>query len=142
MLYDEINQDPRRDESTSGQGNDPRAQRPIADREVPLAKRSTPAAVHAWLDGDLPEAAVRRGDMAHDVEFWQHINREMDNRRHMRTPAHVFDQIMEALPQTAPTVITPWWRRAFVTTPAAAAALGAGVLAIGAAIAAWLMHAR
>ena len=33
--------------------------RPVADREVPLSRRTTPAQVHAWLDGELPESAVR-----------------------------------------------------------------------------------
>ncbi|HEU4563551.1 MAG TPA: hypothetical protein VFS05_02840 [Gemmatimonadaceae bacterium] len=140
MLYDDINQ-PRRDEDTPDRGNDARGHRPVPDREVPLKRRATPRAVHAWLDGDLPEAAVRRGDMVRDVEFWHRLNEEAETRRHMRTPAHVFDQIMEALPQTTPTVITPWWRRPFAMTPMTAAAIGAGVLAVGAAVV-WIVFAR
>ena len=39
--------------------------RPLADREVPLGRlesetRTLAAPVHAWLDGELPEASVRR----------------------------------------------------------------------------------
>ena len=140
MMHDDMNQ-PRREETGADRGRPPRDQQ-LPDREVPIRRRRTPAAVHAWLDGDLPEAAVRRGDMAKDVEFWDKLNQEADQRRRMRTPAHVYQQIMDALPQTTPTVITPWWRRPFALTPAAAAAVGAAILAIGAAIAALVMQAR
>src|SRR5918911_3864169 len=132
MPHDDLNQ-PRREETAPDRGRQPRTPQPMADREVPIRRRRTPAAIHAWLDGDLPEAAVRRGDMAKDVEFWDHINEEADERRRMRTPAHVYQQIMDALPQTTPTVITPWWRRPFAVTPVIAAAIGLGILAVGAA---------
>ena len=46
-------------------------------------------AVHAWLDGELPEASVRKGDTGRDVEFWKQINVEVDRRRRMHTPAYV-----------------------------------------------------
>ncbi|HET7585627.1 MAG TPA: hypothetical protein VFK13_12005 [Gemmatimonadaceae bacterium] len=105
--------------------------RPLADREVPLRRRHTPASVHAWLDGDLPEAAVRSGETARDVDFWKQIGREVDQRRHMRTPVHVYDEIMNALPQTTPQVITPWWRRPLELTPMNALILGAAILAAG-----------
>ncbi|MDQ3698930.1 MAG: hypothetical protein M3373_13065 [Gemmatimonadota bacterium] len=142
MLYDDVNQ-PRREDATPDRVTDSREQRPVADREVPLKQRtSTPRAIHAWLDGDLPEAAVRRGDMARDVEFWHRVNQESEARRHLRTPAHVYDRIMQALPQTTPTIITPWWRRPFELKPATAATLGAGAIAAGAAIAAWLLSVR
>lgn len=115
----------------------------IADREVPIKKSPrTPEAVHAWLDGDLPEAAVRRGDTAKHVEFWNELNTEVDKRRQMRTPPHVYAQIMDSLPQTTPRIITPWWRRPFAVTPALALMLAAGALVIGAAVAALLMRAR
>ena len=78
-----------------------------SDREVPLGHQEQDArvlapAVHAWLDGELPEASVRKGDTARDVEFWKHINVEVDQRRHMRTPTYLEARIMEAIPQTAP----------------------------------------
>ena len=138
MTHDDMNE-PRREETGAERGRRPRDEQ-LPDREVPIRHRRTPAAVHAWLDGDLPEAAVRRGDMAKDVEFWEHVNEEADRRRRMRTPAHVYQQIMDALPQTTPTVITPWWRRPFALTPAAAAAVGLGMLAVGAAVAALVMR--
>ncbi|MEJ7809603.1 MAG: hypothetical protein WKG32_04215 [Gemmatimonadaceae bacterium] len=137
MRNEDMNQDARRNENARERSVERPASR-RSDREVPVPvkRRETPAAVHAWLDGDLPEAAVRRGDMAKDVEFWHKLNQQVDERRHMRTPAHVLDSIMAAIPQSAPTVITPWWRRPFVLTPAAATAVGAGLLAAGAAAAA------
>ena len=68
--------------------------RPVADREVPLGHQEQEArvlapAVHAWLDGDLPEASVLKGDTGRDVEFWKQINVEVDRRRRMRTPAYL-----------------------------------------------------
>src|ERR1700712_418368 len=99
--------------------------RPLADREVPLGHqehegRVLAPAVHAWLDGELPEASVRKGDSARDVEFWKTISVEVDQRRRMRTPLNLEAQIMDALPQTVPQIITPWWRREFVVSPKAA----------------------
>lgn len=103
---------------------------PVADREVPLGPaRRTPPEVHAWLDGELPESAVRRGDMVKDVEFWNRIGDEAERRRRLKTPAYVQQRIMEALPQTRPSVITPWYRREFVVTPGAGLAIAAGLVA-------------
>ena len=119
-------------------------ERPLADREVPLGHQEQDArvlspAVHAWLDGELPEASVRKGDTARDVEFWKNINVEVDRRRRTHTPTYLEAQIMDALPQTAPQVITPWWRREFVITPKAAVG-GAGTLVVvGAAVTAAFM---
>ncbi len=107
-------------------------ERPLTDREVPLGHqvgRVLSPAVHAWLDGELPEAAVRKGDTARDVEFWKRLNEEAESRRHMRTPAHVQARIMGSLPQSVPQLITPWWRREFVITPTAVVTT-AGVLVV------------
>jgi hypothetical protein len=90
-------------------------------------------AVHAWLDGELPEASVRKGDTARDVEFWKQINVDVERRRHMHTPQYLEARIMEALPQTAPQVITPWWRREFVLTPAMAVGAAAALVVVAAA---------
>jgi hypothetical protein len=140
------NHTPERRPETAGGARDSRAEsRPerMADREVPLRRTSrTPAAVHAWLDGDLPEAAVRRGDTAKHVEFWKELNTEADKRRQMRTPPHVYAQIMSSLPQTTPRVITPWWRRQFAMTPAIAMAVGTALLLVGAAVAMMLVRSR
>jgi hypothetical protein len=111
------------------------SQRPLADREVPLERAEGLAApLHAWLDGELPEAAARKagGTANRDVEFWRTVSQETERFRHMRTPAHVADRIMGALPQTAPAVITPWFRREFVVTPAVALGTAALLVAVAA----------
>ncbi len=95
------------------------APRPLADREVPLGPPSTSIAdaVHAWLDGEAPESQARRGDSARHVDFWKRLDEDLAARRRLRMPAHLHARIMNALPMTAPTLITPWWRREFVITP-------------------------
>ena len=61
-------------------------ERPLTDREVPLVQpdtgRQLSPAVHAWLDGELPEAAVRHGDTQRDVEFWKRMAQVTETRRH------------------------------------------------------------
>ena len=108
--------------------------RPVVEREVPLGQqteRSLASSVHAWLDGELPEAVVRKGETARDVEFWHTLSDQMETRRRMRTPAHIEAQIMAALPHHAPAaVITPWYRREFVITPVAAVSSVAALIAI------------
>ena len=111
--------------------------RSTVEREVPLGQhedRVLAPSVHAWLDGELPEAAVRKGDTARDVEFWRNLNGQMERARRMRTPEHVESQIMAALPHHAPQIITPWYEREFVITPFAAVAATAGIIAVTAAV--------
>lgn len=133
MLHDDMNERPEANGPAPQRErpSNPRAEREV---EVPIRRRTTPAAVHAWLDGDLPESAVRRGDTSRDVEFWNRLNSEIDVRRRMKTPTYVYDQIMEALPQTTPAMVTPWWRRPFGLTPMQAAVTAAGLVALGAAL--------
>jgi hypothetical protein len=111
---------------------------PLTDREVPLSQpetgRQLSPAIHAWLDGELPEAAVRRGDSQRDVEFWKRMAQVTETRRHMTTPAHVQQRIMDALPRNVPQLITPWWRREFVITPAAALGAAGALVALTAAL--------
>jgi len=114
-------------------------ERPLADREVPLGHQENDSrvlapAVHAWLDGELPEASVRKGETARDVEFWKNINVEVEQRRRMMTPTYLEARIMDALPRTAPNVITPWFRREFVITPAAAVGAASALIVVAAAI--------
>lgn len=110
------------------------AARPMADREVPLHRDGLAPALHAWLDGELPEAVVRKGTTARDAELWRRINLEARQLRHMQTPAGFEDRIMAALPSTAPAIIDPWYRREMVMTPAKAITAGA-ILVTAAAIA-------
>lgn len=115
---------------------------PVADREVPLGGTRKIDVINAWLDGDLPEAAVRRGDMAKDVELWNRINAESERRRQLKTPPHVQAQIMAALPRTAPQLITPWYRREFVISPLVALATASTLVAIAVAATALLLRLR
>jgi hypothetical protein len=111
--------------------------RSVVEREVPLGQqedRVLSAAVHSWLDGELPEAAVRKGDTARDVEFWRTVSDQMDRARRMRTPQHVEAQIMAALPHHAPQLITPWYQREFVIKPFAAVAAAAVIITLTAAL--------
>jgi hypothetical protein len=119
-------------------------ERPLADREVPLGQQEQDArvlspAVHAWLDGELPEAVVRKGETGRDVEFWKQINVEVETRRRMRTPVFVETKIMNALPQTAPVAISPWWRREFVIRPTYALAVAAALIVAASAVTATLI---
>ena len=109
--------------------------RPLTDREVPLGRPGMSAEVHAWLDGELPETEVRRGDTQRDVEFWNRIAEQAEARRQMRTPAHLQAQIMAALPQAAPAAdTTPWYGRPIELAPVYAILGGAALVAAGAAI--------
>ena len=117
-------------------------ERPLADREVPLDRHVTgrvlAPAVHAWLDGELPEAAVRQGETQRDVDFWKALNEAAAERRHLRTPINLEQRIMAAIPQTLPQVITPWYRREMVITPAAAVGAATALVAFAATVTALL----
>ena len=119
-------------------------ERPLADREVPLGQQEQDArvlspAVHAWLDGELPEASVRKGDTARDVEFWKQIGGEVERRRRVHTPAYLEAQIMERIPQSAPAVITKGWQREYVVTPTAAIVTGSALVLTAAVVTAIVM---
>lgn len=105
------------------------AARPPADREVPI-EGHTAAAINAWLDGDVPESAVRRADTARDVDFWLRIEKEVEVRRDMKTPAHVFQQIMESLPEATPRT-TAWYERPLTVSPMVAITAAAAAVAVG-----------
>lgn len=143
-MFDDIhsengrNLDGQRKERRPGLERRADIENPLTDREVPLQQpdtgRQLSPAIHAWLDGELPEAAVRRGDSQRDVEFWKRMAQVTESRRHMTTPAHVQQRIMDALPRNVPQLITPWWRREFVITPAAALGAAGALVALTAAL--------
>ncbi len=142
FVDDRQNQGPEEGAERDGlpAGRSEQRPRPVADREVPLDRHGgLSAAVHAWLDGELPEAAVRKGETAKDVEFWQMIGQETARMRQVRTPARVEALIMDALPQTAPRMITPWYRRELVVTPAALLASAAALVTLTATVTALLL---
>lgn len=129
-MLDDLHRGPDEGPKRAGRSN---GDRPMADREVPLAPQggTLSAAVHQWLDGELPEAAARRAGASRDIDFWRRVNQELQPRSHMRTPAYLEAQIMQALPDRAPTaVIDPWWRREMVLTPAAVLGGAAALVAL------------
>ena len=108
--------------------------RPPSDREVPIGPPSVsiPLSVHAWLDGETPERNAGRGEPSRDVELWKRLNGELESRRRMRTPVGLQARIMEAIPQHAPQLITPFWQREFVVTPSSALLAAATLMAFAA----------
>lgn len=120
-----------------GEGQAPkraRDERPLTDREVPLGQARNMAPIHAWLDGELPESAVRTAESARDVDFWRKVTEETERRRTMKTPAYLEAQIMAALPtETTADGVQTWWSREVTMTPATAAVAAASLLAVGAA---------
>jgi hypothetical protein len=108
---------------------------PLTDREVPLEQARNMAPIHAWLDGELPESAVRTAESARDVDFWRKVTEETARRRTVKTPAYLEAQIMAALPTTDRTAdgVQTWWAREVTMTPATAAVAAASLLAVGAA---------
>ncbi len=115
---------------------------PLADREVPLpgseAFGTTPAAVHAWLDGEATEADARAAD-AKQVALWSRIADETNARRRMTTPSYVQQRIMDALPEARPAMATASSVAAgttatvgrIVMTPIVAMMAAAGFIALG-----------
>ena len=73
--------DSRSDEPARTRGDAPAPGRPVSDREVPLTGRTATADIHAWLDGEVPESAVRRADTARDVDFWNRLEKDVEVRR-------------------------------------------------------------
>jgi len=139
-MFDDLHSDGRGDNGRKRENGQP--ERPLADREVPLTPPSAAIAdaVHAWLDGEAPESSVRRGEWSREVEFWKKLDDELAARRRLKTPAHLQAQIMNALPMHAPQMITPWWRREMVVTPASAMVAAAALIAVAAFATALLMR--
>ena len=137
-MFDDLHSDGLNDGRKRENGQ---PERPLADREVPLTPPSATIAdaVHAWLDGEAPESSVRRGEFSREVEFWKKLDGELAARRRLKTPAHLQVQIMNALPMQAPQIITPWWRREMVVTPATAIAVAAALVTLAAVATAMLL---
>jgi hypothetical protein len=139
-MLDNLDPRERRSEDTPKSG-ETSAARPLSDREVPLTGDTRTATLNAWLDGEVPESEARATANARDVEFWLRIEKEVEVRRDMKTPVHVYRQIMEALPVDAPTAL-PWFKRQVTVTPMMAMAATAGAVAVGMAIGAALTKGR
>ena len=81
------------------------AERPLADREVPLpgvsAADTAADTVQMWLDGEATETEAREAnDKA--VEFWARVAKDTDTMRQVKAPAHFTATIMAALSVKAP----------------------------------------
>jgi hypothetical protein len=114
---------------------DPVHNAPLADREVPLEQYTrTPDYVHAWLDGELSTPAVQHADAARHVEFWSHLDNELELRRHMRAPAYLAERVMAAIAGTVPEAASPWWERPIMMRPITVIAVATGLIALGTAI--------
>lgn len=125
-------------------GDRPQADRPLADREVPLPGSMTAAdgaavAINQWLDGDVTEADARRAD-SKQVELWNRIATETERRKRMVTPAYVAANIMAALPEKRVETQTATATSLAKTVSAdserglslnAAVAMGAGLFTLG-----------
>ena len=139
MMHDDLNA-PTPESRENGESKRPSSSREpvrrVSDREVPIGSgdAGTSDLVHAWLDGELPETAVAGPDAARQVEFWKRVDRDLEQRRYMQTPADLTQKIMDALPATTPATATPWWSRPINMSPIAVAAAATSLLALGAAI--------
>ncbi len=84
------------------------AERPMADREVPLpevtAADATASVIQQWLDGEASEADARCADEK-AVDFWMKTGADTDSMRRMKTPSHVMARIMAAIPVKEPSAI-------------------------------------
>ena len=141
MMHDDLNAPTPESRENNGEPKRPSSSREpvrrVSDREVPIGGTEgthTSDLVHAWLDGELPETAVAGPDAARQVEFWKRVDRDLEQRRYLVTPADLTQKIMDALPATTPATATPWWSRPIAMSPIAVAAAATSLLALGAAI--------
>jgi hypothetical protein len=85
------------------------AERPMADREVPLpgvsaADATTADVIQMWLDGDATEAVARQENNT-AVEFWMRVGTDVEPMRRAKAPAHLMANIMAAIPVKEPSAI-------------------------------------
>ena len=85
------------------------AERPMADREVPLpgvsaADATTADVIQMWLDGDATESVARQENNS-AVEFWMRVGTDVEPMRHAKAPAHLVANIMAAIPVKEPSAL-------------------------------------
>jgi hypothetical protein len=140
VMHDDLNAPTPESRENNGEAKRPSSREPVrrvSDREVPIGgtdNTRTSDLVHAWLDGELPESAVAGADATRQIEFWKRVDRDLEQRRYLVTPADLTQKIMDALPATTPATATPWWSRPIAMSPIAVAAAATSLLALGAAI--------
>jgi hypothetical protein len=110
MMRDDFRSDDGRDFDGRDRGRSSNGERPLIDREIPLdgpTQNRLSAAMHAWLDGDISEAEVRRDEAARVVDFWVRLQHAAADRRGVTAPADLPARIMSALgAATAPDAVS------------------------------------
>lgn len=140
MLDNDMDRDSEREVGRERANRPSDATGSVGDREVPLTSHATTDVINRWLDGETTEPAGLRGDAARTVEFWRRIGEETDRRRRMATPAYLPAKIMAALPTVdAPRTSAAWWRRDTRLSPGLLIAAAAGLIALGALVASFLI---
>ena len=113
------------------------ADNPDAGTPEKKQHRKTPPAtpaVQAWLDGEAGREGLASADEQETAAFWTKVNDEAEMLRRRKTPIHVQQKILTALPSEPAKAPARAASRAISLSPTVAIALGAGLVAIGAAI--------
>ena len=113
------------------------ADNPDAGAPEKKQHRKTPPAtpaVQAWLDGEAGRDGLASADEQETAAFWTKVNDEAEMLRRRKTPIHVQQKILGALP-SEPAKAPPRAASGSISlTPTVAIALGAALVAIGAVI--------
>ena len=113
------------------------ADNPDAGTPEKKQHRKTPPAtpaVQAWLDGEAGREGLASADEQETAAFWTKVNDEAEMLRRRKTPIHVQQKILGALPSEPPKAPPRAASGSISLSPMVAIALGAGLVAIGAAI--------
>ena len=99
-------------------------------------RRTPPAtpAVQAWLDGEAGRDGLATADEQETAAFWTKVNDEAEMLRRRKTPIHVQQKILGALPNEPAKAPARGASGGISLSPTVAIALAAGLLAIGAVI--------
>ena len=99
-------------------------------------RRTPPAtpAVQAWLDGEAGRDGLASADEQETAAFWTKVNDEAEMLRRRKTPIHVQQKILSALPSEPAKAPARAASGSISLTPTVAIALGAVLVALGAAI--------
>ncbi len=99
-------------------------------------RRTPPAtpAVQAWLDGEASREGLGSADEQETAAFWTKVNDEAEMLRRRKTPIHVQQKILGALPSEPAKAPAQAASGSISLTPTVAIALGAVLVALGAVI--------
>ncbi|HYN82139.1 MAG TPA: hypothetical protein VES88_11595 [Gemmatimonadaceae bacterium] len=112
------------------------ADNPGATPEKKEHRRTPPAtpAVQAWLDGEAGRDGLASADEQETAAFWTKVNDEAELLRRRKTPIHVQQKILGSLPAEPAKPPARAGSGSVILTPTVAIALGAVLVALGAAI--------